>query len=260
MSKEAKRFGEFVKERRTELRLSQADLARLILNKQGEPSSFAYVSKIELGKQERIPVEKVPEWAKALQVSEETVRRAAGFQVDTYPVSDEAMEVARIFDTLPSPLRVFVRQQVTAIADLHWTTKPARERFRVVPVRGCVAAGCPIEWEDEMIGETEIPAEKAEGVGELFALRVIGDSMGEEIPDGSIAIFAVVRDQNIRKYAGQIVAVEVVADDGSRAGTVKRVRMSREYVVLEPLNGDHKPQNVRVDRVRVVGKFLTVGK
>lgn len=196
----------------------------------------------------------------ALNLDEDLVSVEAGHVTPSIKEIVRAKAAAKKKARLPKRFQEMADSFMEMLTEAAEIAKPVRERFRVVPLRGRVAAGEPIDWEDGWFGETEIPAEKGEGIANLFALKIMGDSMAPEIPDGSIAVFAAVNDPNIRQHSGQIVAVEVLEDDGSYSGTVKRVRMSREYVVLEPINGDHKPKSLRMNRVRVVGRFLTLGR
>lgn len=196
----------------------------------------------------------------ALNLDEDLVSVEAGHVTPSIKEIVRAKAAAKKKAQLPKRFQEMADSFMAMLAEAVEMAKPVRERFRVVPIRGCAAAGRPLAWEDEWIGETEIAADQVERISELFALRISGDSMSPEIPDGSVAVFGNVRVHDPRKYSGRIVAAEVASSDGSLSGTVKRVRVTREGVVLESLNPSHPPQVVPVASVRVVGAFVGLGK
>jgi repressor LexA len=96
-----------------------------------------------------------------------------------------------------------------------------------VPVVGDIAAGTPILAEEHVDEVLTLPRELA-GRGNVFALRVRGDSMIDAaICDGDTVV---VRQQS-EAYSGQIVAAMI---DGE--ATVKVYRRRNGHVHLEPRN------------------------
>jgi repressor LexA len=107
---------------------------------------------------------------------------------------------------------------------------PGTPSWRSVPVLGTVTAGLPILAQEDTIGYV---AYDGDASGELFGLRVRGDSMiGAAILDGDTVI---VRKQNTAD-SGQIV----VALLGEEA-TVKRLRRRAGQVWLMPENPAYAP-------------------
>jgi repressor LexA len=96
-----------------------------------------------------------------------------------------------------------------------------------VPVLGAIAAGAPILADEQVEDELSLPLSLV-GRGELFALRVKGDSMIEAaICDGDLVV---VRRQPVAE-SGDIVAAMI---DGE--ATVKVLRLEGKRVDLVPRN------------------------
>jgi repressor LexA len=108
-------------------------------------------------------------------------------------------------------------------------TRPARAVN--VPVVGRIAAGAPILADENV--ETHLPvAEELAGSGELFALRVQGDSMVEAgILDGDLVV---VRRQDVAPD-GTVVAA-LLPGPAEDEATVKRLRRTGGKVSLVPEN------------------------
>jgi repressor LexA len=116
-----------------------------------------------------------------------------------------------------------------------------------VPLVGTVAAGSPILAE-EAPGETLTLPRELVGRGNLFCLRVQGDSMIDAaICDGDIVV---VRQQP-EAYNGDIVCAMI--DDEA---TVKVFRRRAGHVLLEPRNPAYR--NIDGDRAVVLGKVVSV--
>ncbi|MFG2076155.1 transcriptional repressor LexA [Nonomuraea maritima] len=119
--------------------------------------------------------------------------------------------------TRPMDVRLFLRP-------------PAQEQpsdLVTVPVVGDIAAGTPITAVEHVDDTLTLPRDLT-GRGEVFALRVRGDSMIDAaICDGDVVV---VRQQP-EAYSGQIVAAMI---DGE--ATVKVYRRRDGKVVLEPRN------------------------
>ncbi len=116
-----------------------------------------------------------------------------------------------------------------------------------VPVVGRIAAGGPILAEQDVETVFPLPRELV-GEGELFMLRVVGDSMVDAaICDGD---WVVVRQQNTAEN-GDIVAA--LLDDEA---TVKTFKRSDGHVWLMPHNPAYTP--ILGDQATVMGKVVTV--
>lgn len=116
-----------------------------------------------------------------------------------------------------------------------------------VPVIGRIAAGGPILAEQSIEEVFPLPRSLV-GDGELFLLKVVGDSMIEAaICDGD---WVVVRSQ-VEASNGDIVAA--MLDDEA---TVKTFQRKNGHVRLLPANKDFSP--IDGDHARVVGKVVAV--
>ena len=116
-----------------------------------------------------------------------------------------------------------------------------------VPLIGRVTAGIPILAVENYEGYVDFPCSMSRGRSNLFALRVIGESMIEAgILDGDIVVV------ESRQYAdnGDIV-VAMIEDEA----TVKRFyREENGMIRLQPANSTMKPFIVK--RATVLGKVI----
>jgi repressor LexA len=120
-----------------------------------------------------------------------------------------------------------------------------------VPVLGRVPAGSPREAielaEEELLLDPSLAGE-----GEIFSLRVKGDSMeGAHICEGD---YVLVRAQETAEDGEIVVAVV----DGE--ATVKRIRQRNGGIRLEPANPAYPPVDVPEDALsfRIAGKVVGV--
>jgi repressor LexA len=119
-----------------------------------------------------------------------------------------------------------------------------------VPLVGDVAAGVGVLAEENVEEVLPLP-EGLTGTGELFMLRVRGDSMIEAgILEGD---FVVVRRQE-QAEDGEVVVAGI--NDGE--ATVKTLRHDGTTVVLEPSNATYSPMRFEPDEVQLYGKVVTV--
>ncbi len=126
-----------------------------------------------------------------------------------------------------------------------------------IPILGTVAAGLPIDAEQNIIGYSAVPPMYVKKVKNLFYLRVKGDSMDKEFPDGSDVLV----DVDATVTNGSIAVVLV---NGNEA-TVKKIRFEDDRIILFPLsnNPEHNPQIYDPSKVeikiigKVVGAFKT---
>jgi repressor LexA len=116
-----------------------------------------------------------------------------------------------------------------------------------VPLVGVIAAGTPILAEETAEEMLTLPRDLV-GRGELFCLRIQGDSMiGAAICDGDIVV---VRRQP-EAYNGEIVAAMI-----DEEATVKVFRRRGGHVLLEARNPAYQP--IDGDRAVILGKVVSV--
>lgn len=119
-----------------------------------------------------------------------------------------------------------------------------------VPLVGDVAAGTGVLAEENVEEVLPLP-QQLTGTGQLFMLRVRGDSMVEAgIFDGD---YVVVRTQSTAE-AGDVVVAGIPGDEA----TVKTYRRQRNKVILEPANAAYAPIELSASEVTIYGKVVTV--
>ncbi|ANC30565.1 transcriptional repressor LexA [Isoptericola dokdonensis] len=154
------------------------------------------------------------------------------------PNRPRAMEVVDSPATSPAPLSV-----AAPVADEGGASPAAA----YVPLVGRIAAGGPILAEQVVEDVFALPRQVV-GDGELFLLRVSGDSMVDAaICDGD---WVVVRRQNVAEQ-GEIVAAMI---DGE--ATVKTFRQNGGHTWLMPQNPAYDP--ILGDEATVLGRVVAV--
>lgn len=122
-----------------------------------------------------------------------------------------------------------------------------RANAALVPLVGRIAAGGPILAEQDVEAVFPLPRDLV-GTGELFMLKVVGDSMIDAaICDGD---WVVVRSQSTAEN-GEIVAA--LLDDEA---TVKTLKRRDGHVWLMPHNPAYAP--ILGDDAKIMGKVVTV--
>ncbi len=119
-------------------------------------------------------------------------------------------------------------------------------KMKRVPILGRVTAGQPILAVENHDGYVDFPAVMAKGKSNLFALRVMGESMIEAgILDGDIVVV------ESKRYAddGEII-VAMIEDEA----TVKRFYRDNGRIRLQPAN--HTMQPIYAQEVIVLGKVI----
>jgi len=125
-----------------------------------------------------------------------------------------------------------------------------RRPVRHVPLVGDVAAGTDV-LAQENIEETLPLPQDFTGDGDLFMLRVRGDSMIEAaIVDGD---YVVCRSQPTADN-GDIVVAGIPGDEA----TVKTYRRDGDTITLLPANARLEPMVFAADEVAIYGKVVTV--
>ncbi len=138
--------------------------------------------------------------------------------------------------------------------EVRWdpTSNAAIERrpVRHVPLVGDVAAGTDVLAQENVEEVLPLPADFT-GEGELFMLRVRGDSMIDVgILDGD---FVVCRSQSVAQE-GEIVVAGIPGDEA----TVKTFTRQGDKVVLLPANPRLEPMEFDPSEVNVFGRVVTV--
>jgi repressor LexA len=125
-----------------------------------------------------------------------------------------------------------------------------RRPFRHVPLVGDVAAGTDVLAEANVEEIIPVPTDLC-GDGELFMLRVRGDSMIEVgIFDGD---YLVARAQ-VTAEKGDIIIAGIPGDEA----TVKTYTRKGNKVVLVPANPRLEPMEFNPEDVAIYGKVVTV--
>ncbi|WP_166985086.1 transcriptional repressor LexA [Canibacter zhoujuaniae] len=122
-----------------------------------------------------------------------------------------------------------------------------RESFTMVPLLGQIAAGVPITAEEQVEDTMPLPKSLV-GEGNIFMLRVVGDSMIDAaICNGD---YVVIREQADAQN-GEIVAAML---DGE--ATVKTFRRRDGHLWLLPQNSAYEP--ILGDTAQILGKVIAV--
>jgi len=136
---------------------------------------------------------------------------------------------------------------VTGIGDADSAAREGAPEAAYVPVVGRIAAGGPILAEQLVEDVFPLPRQLV-GAGELFLLKVVGDSMIDAaICDGD---WVVVRRQPVAEN-GEIVAAML---DGE--ATVKTLKRTDGHVWLLPQNPAYSP--IDGDHAQVLGRVVSV--
>ena len=125
-----------------------------------------------------------------------------------------------------------------------------RRPVRHVPLVGDVAAGTDVLAQENVEETLPLPADFT-GEGDLFMLRVRGDSMIEAgILDGD---FVVCRAQ-VEANEGEIVVAGIPGDEA----TVKTFTRREGKIVLVPANSRLQPIELAPNEVSIFGRVVTV--
>ena len=133
--------------------------------------------------------------------------------------------------------------------ELTLTREPTQDATCEVSVLGRIAAGSPIEADDEVV-VISVPRYLLGRVRpeRVYALRVKGDSMVDEhICDGDIAIIENCNDAR----DGEIVVAQI---DGAGA-TLKRLFKCGSEIQLKAANPQHETLRYHASQVRIQGVF-----
>lgn len=184
-----------------------------------------------------------------------------GNEVEDIPVFDHSMLPAsiqeyRFIDLLRNRQYSFLRDEDCpdeVIVELDGVQKTLSGHQVVkCPVFADIAAGSPIEMQDEMQELCALPFEWVSAPSETFLLTVKGNSMvNAGIDHGDCVLL---RKTNTVEN-GQIAAVDL---DGNV--TLKRFRSMGSFILLIPENDEYEPMMVNQGQFRILGKAVGVLK
>ncbi|MDQ1290089.1 MAG: repressor LexA, partial [Actinomycetota bacterium] len=148
---------------------------------------------------------------------------------------------------LTTPAEFFPHTPSLAVVDADTGSGDVHPKPVLVPMVGRIAAGGPILAEQAIEDVFPLPRQLV-GDGELFMLKVVGDSMVEAaICDGD---WVVVRKQPVANN-GEIVAAMI---DGE--ATVKTLKRKEGHTWLLPRNSAYAP--IPGDSASILGRVVTV--
>ena len=143
---------------------------------------------------------------------------------------------------------------------LRLVESPLSRRAQNVPFYGEIAAGSPIPVPEDPSAVMEyvaIPADMLPSSGDVFALRVRGQSMIDAlVDDGDIVLVRSQPDVETREMA----VVEILDPAENAGATLKYFYHHGDHIELRPANPDpaYQPIIVSPDQVRVHGKVIGV--
>lgn len=150
-----------------------------------------------------------------------------------------------------------IAQKLDVSVDYLLGKKPQTEygETRIIPLLGAVPAGTPIEAIEDVEEYIDIYPRFVKH-GELFALRVQGDSMEPDLRTGDIAII----EKQDYIDNGDIAVVRVNGDDDV---TLKRVKINTRGLMLIPSNPAYDPVFFDSDQVSslpitIIGKVIEI--
>ena len=125
-----------------------------------------------------------------------------------------------------------------------------RRPVRHVPLVGDVAAGTDVLATEHIEETLPVPADLT-GDGDLFMLRVRGDSMIElGILDGDFVVAQVQQTAN----NGDVVIAGIPGEEA----TVKTYSRAKNKIVLTPANATMEPMQFKDEDVQIFGRVVTV--
>jgi repressor LexA len=169
-------------------------------------------------------------------------------------IQELAAEAGRNFDEQVRDLvleSLLVRGLITEEVESITLEYFGEEVPNLIPMRlyGEIAAGEPIDVIEHE--ETVLVAEDFARAGDVFVLRVRGDSMIEE---GILDRDLIICRRTNNSYNGDKVVALI---DGQKA-TVKKFFLERGRVRLQPANPNHKPILLAPERVQIQGVVIGI--
>ena len=130
----------------------------------------------------------------------------------------------------------------------HRDYQTTNNRVAMLPLLGTIAAGTPIEAQENIEDTIPVPTEMVRNMQHAFLLRVRGDSMsGEGILPRDLVV---VKPQKTANH-GELVAV-LIGDEA----TVKRISFEKKGAKLLPSNPAYEPIPIDRDDATVIGKIV----
>jgi repressor LexA len=213
-------FGKKLKALRTSMNLTQEGLAKALNTKYGTNFNKGMISKWENDKEEP-RIDSVRYIADFFNVSLDEILGLKDNEVNIYEV---------------------VKNDFSNIVNL--------------PIVGTIAAGQPILAAQNIEGYMPILSSFLNKHKEYFYLRVKGNSMNLEFPDGSYVL--VERTSTVENGS-----IAVVLVNGYEA-TVKKVSINKNIITLIPMSSDpsYQPQiyDITKDEVKIIGKVVQAVK
>lgn len=121
-------------------------------------------------------------------------------------------------------------------------------RVVMLPLVGTIAAGVPIQAQEQVEDLIPVPSEMIRNTEGAFLLRVQGDSM---IGDGILPRDLVVVKPQDTARNGELIAF-LLGDEA----TVKRINYGPSGIRLMPSNPAYEPIEVKQEDARVIGKIV----
>lgn len=178
-------------------------------------------------------------FADSIDVSKQTLYKYEHNIITNIP-SDKIEAIAKLCNVTPA----YIMGWEDPLSD-----RISLGKYRI-PVVATVAAGEPIFSEESILEWIDYDKDPH---GEVFGLRIKGDSMIPRISDGD----TIVVDKSAAWEDGDIVVVTVNGNDG----TCKRIRKYKDGISLISLNPSYEPMfftksQVEELPVRVVGRVM----
>jgi repressor LexA len=121
-------------------------------------------------------------------------------------------------------------------------------RVTMLPLLGSIAAGTPIQAQENVEDMIPVPSEMVRSVEGAFLLRIKGDSMsGEGIMPRDLVVIKPQRTAN----NGELIAA-LLGDEA----TVKRINYSPDGIKLMPSNPAYQPIPVDREDSSIIGKVV----
>lgn len=135
-----------------------------------------------------------------------------------------------------------------SIKVVHPSFQPGPSRVTMLPLLGSIAAGTPIQAQENVEDMLPVPSDMVRNIEGAFLLRIVGDSMIEEgiLPRDLV----VIRPGREAKH-GDLVAA-MLGDEA----TVKRLERSTKGVRLLPANKNYQPIPVEQENSFIIGKVV----
>jgi repressor LexA len=135
-----------------------------------------------------------------------------------------------------------------SIKVIHPSFAPASNQVVMLRLLGSIAAGVPIDAQEDEEDMIPVPAEMVRSIQDPFLLRVKGDSM---INDGILPRDLVVIKPQVTANQNEIIAAML---DGE--ATVKRINYAKDGIWLMPANPSYEPIAFAREDARIVGKVI----